>query len=203
MALSAAFKILIGTGVVANLGTGLENSAITLKLGGILQDNGVYGSSDSPAIPPNNTYFSGTGVLNVSDVVGATKLVITGNSTQIAGGSQTITITAKDNFGNVDGSYDGDRVLTFSGASSSPAPSTIRYGSPRRTPRGPLFGHRRSPATRRGARVGRPQPALIAPLEPGMPPHASRLRPFPASPSKWEPVGERTCIASRASARIP
>ncbi|WP_276364558.1 gliding motility-associated C-terminal domain-containing protein [Daejeonella sp. H1SJ63] len=69
------------------------------------------------------------------------RLVITGNGTQIAGGSQNITITAKDASGNTVTSYAGDKNLTFSGANASLNPLTnptvsdksgtaISFGSP-------------------------------------------------------------------------
>lgn len=52
----------------------------------------------------------------------ATKLVITGLSTQSAGATQSITITAKDASGNTTSSYNGDKELIFSGANASPGP---------------------------------------------------------------------------------
>ncbi|MHA8099610.1 beta strand repeat-containing protein, partial [Aquirufa aurantiipilula] len=54
----------------------------------------------------------------------ATKLNITGTGTQTAGTSQTITITAQDTYGNTATTYTGAKNLTFSGATSSPAPVT-------------------------------------------------------------------------------
>lgn len=47
----------------------------------------------------------------------ATRLKITGDAHQIAGTSQDITITALDDNGNVDESYSGSKIITFSGAS--------------------------------------------------------------------------------------
>jgi hypothetical protein len=52
------------------------------------------------------------------------RLVITGNGTQTAGGSQNLTITALDPYGNRDMTYTGAKSLTFSGASSSVNPVT-------------------------------------------------------------------------------
>ncbi len=52
----------------------------------------------------------------------ATKFVIAGNSTQIAGEAQDITITAKDNEGNTAAIYTGDKILIFSGANPSSNP---------------------------------------------------------------------------------
>ncbi|MFL0163400.1 beta strand repeat-containing protein, partial [Aquirufa salirivi] len=76
------------------------------------------------------TFTSTTGGVTGSDVVlisagAATRLVVTGNSTQTAGGSQVITITAKDASGNTDLTYSGSKSLTFSGASSSINPVTV------------------------------------------------------------------------------
>jgi uncharacterized protein with FMN-binding domain len=50
----------------------------------------------------------------------ATHLEITGNNTQQAGTPQTITITAKDNGGNIDYTYSGDIQITLSGPSNAP-----------------------------------------------------------------------------------
>jgi hypothetical protein len=51
----------------------------------------------------------------------AARLVITGNATQTAGVSQTVTITARDASGNVASSYTGAKSLTISGAAAAPA----------------------------------------------------------------------------------
>jgi hypothetical protein len=47
-------------------------------------------------------------------------LTLTGSSTQTAGNSQTITLTAKDALGNTMTDFDGDKSLTLSGASAAP-----------------------------------------------------------------------------------
>ncbi|WP_164969671.1 hypothetical protein, partial [Aquirufa rosea] len=52
------------------------------------------------------------------------KLVITGTSTQTAGATQNITITAKDASGNTVTTYTGAKNITFSGATASPSPAT-------------------------------------------------------------------------------
>jgi hypothetical protein len=54
----------------------------------------------------------------------ATKFIITGNTTQIAGDSQNLTITATDAGGNTDAAYTGDHSLTFSGANATAIPNT-------------------------------------------------------------------------------
>ncbi|MEI7664354.1 MAG: hypothetical protein WCK34_19255, partial [Bacteroidota bacterium] len=54
----------------------------------------------------------------------ATRLVITGSTSQTAGAAQSLTITAKDAGGTTITNYAGDKTLTFSGASSSTNPTT-------------------------------------------------------------------------------
>ena len=49
---------------------------------------------------------------------------VTGTASMTAGGSNTITITAYDQYDNIATGYDGDKTLTFSGASSSSDPVT-------------------------------------------------------------------------------
>src|SRR5206468_3260687 len=53
-----------------------------------------------------------------------TRLVVTGSGAQTAGGSQSITITATDPYGNTDQTYTGSHNLTFSGAGDSTDPVT-------------------------------------------------------------------------------
>jgi hypothetical protein len=47
-------------------------------------------------------------------------LTLTGSSSQTAGNTQTITLTAKDALGSTMTSFNGDKAVTFSGASASP-----------------------------------------------------------------------------------
>ncbi len=54
----------------------------------------------------------------------AAKFVVAGGSSMTAGGSNQLTITAKDQFGNTATGYTGDHTITFSGAGSSPSPVT-------------------------------------------------------------------------------
>ncbi|MHA8056960.1 hypothetical protein VR611_13535, partial [Aquirufa nivalisilvae] len=54
----------------------------------------------------------------------ATKFIVTGTGTQTAGGSQNITITAKDASGNTATAYTGAKSITFSGANASSSPAT-------------------------------------------------------------------------------
>ncbi|MDV7399759.1 hypothetical protein RZS08_50560, partial [Arthrospira platensis SPKY1] len=55
-------------------------------------------------VDPNNAYY----------------FAVTGAGTQTAGDSQTITVTAYDQWNNVALGYSGAKNLTFSGASNSP-----------------------------------------------------------------------------------
>ncbi|MHA8054294.1 hypothetical protein, partial [Aquirufa sp. OSTEICH-129A] len=73
------------------------------------------------------TPATGSAVTSGNVTIGAgsaTKFIITGSGTQTAGGSQTITITAKDASGNTASGYTGSKSLTFSGANSSSSPAT-------------------------------------------------------------------------------
>ncbi|MHA8062364.1 hypothetical protein PQG22_13940, partial [Aquirufa beregesia] len=54
----------------------------------------------------------------------ASKFIITGTGTQTAGGTQNITITAKDASGNTATTYSGAKSITFSGANASSSPAT-------------------------------------------------------------------------------
>src|SRR5207248_1005081 len=58
------------------------------------------------------------------DQATATRLVVSGSAGQSAGGSQTITITATDPYGNTDTAFNGNKTLVFSGATDSPNPTT-------------------------------------------------------------------------------
>ncbi|WP_269025858.1 invasin domain 3-containing protein [Aquirufa nivalisilvae] len=73
------------------------------------------------------TPASGTAVTSGSVSIGAgsaTKFIVTGTGTQTAGGSQNITITAKDASGNTATAYTGAKSITFSGANASSSPAT-------------------------------------------------------------------------------
>ncbi|WP_415711114.1 hypothetical protein, partial [Aquirufa beregesia] len=76
------------------------------------------------------TPASGSAVTSGNVSIGsgvATRLVVTGNATQTAGGTQMITISAKDVNGNTVTSYTGDHALTFSGALDSSNPIVHPY----------------------------------------------------------------------------
>jgi hypothetical protein len=67
---------------------------------------------------------TGTSSSVTMNVGSATRLVITGTGSQLAGASQNLTITARDSSGNVATSYTGDKLLKFSGSGPSPNPTT-------------------------------------------------------------------------------
>ncbi|MFZ9899290.1 MAG: invasin domain 3-containing protein, partial [Gemmatimonadaceae bacterium] len=91
--------------------------------------NGVctatYTAPNTPGAPTIGATIGGTqipgGPQTVTVLAGAAaKLVITGDSTQAAGSSKNLTITAYDALGNVATSYAGAKSLTFSGANNAP-----------------------------------------------------------------------------------
>jgi Domain of unknown function DUF11 len=112
----------------SSVGAGANLSVNSLQFGGITQASGLWGSTSSAAGHQSDTYFvpGTTGVLNVSTPApgSATKLVITGSTTQTAGVSQNLTLTAEDASGNTATGYTGSKNLTFSGANSSTNPVT-------------------------------------------------------------------------------
>ncbi|MHA8064940.1 invasin domain 3-containing protein, partial [Aquirufa aurantiipilula] len=84
---------------------------------------GTAGTGTFTFTPASGTAVtSGNVVINSGE---ATKLVVTGSGTQTAGGSQTITVTAKDASGNTATGYTGSHLITFTGAASSPSPVTV------------------------------------------------------------------------------
>jgi gliding motility-associated-like protein len=98
----------VATGAVVNNTisiNALTTSNFTFSLGS---------KSGSTTAGGTQTFVAGT----------ASKLVITGSGTQVAGISQNITITAKDAYGNTATTYTGDKSITFSGASASSDPVT-------------------------------------------------------------------------------
>ncbi|MHA8062350.1 hypothetical protein PQG22_13870, partial [Aquirufa beregesia] len=119
-------------GVVSGLGSGTNN---------VLNQAGdfVNGVADLTALGIKYTGVSGSGTFTFTSTTGgftgndivvinsgaATKLVVTGSSTQTAGGAQTLTITAKDASGNTATTYTGNKSITFSGANSSLSPATV------------------------------------------------------------------------------
>jgi adhesin/invasin len=110
----------------AALVAGTKQLSVTLKTAGSQtvtasdQTDGAVTSAQSANATVNSSY--------------ATKLVLSGSGTQVAGGAQTITITAKDQFGNTATDYTGNHAITFSGAADAPSgvhPTvTDRTGAP-------------------------------------------------------------------------
>ena len=132
-------KFTIGSSAYAILPDGTSSTAKVLTLVSTDQLGGSWGSTNSTLATNKNAAFGSitTGILNVSTDV---RLVITGTATQTAGGTQNITITAKNPNGSTNTTYTGDKILTFSGANNSAngnAPtvknktgSAIVFGSP-------------------------------------------------------------------------
>ncbi|WP_205749457.1 invasin domain 3-containing protein [Aquirufa rosea] len=84
---------------------------------------GTAGTGTFTFTPATGTAVTSSNVTITSGA--ATRLVITGTSTQTAGVAQTITITAKDDEGNIVTAYTGAKSLTFSGANASSSPTTL------------------------------------------------------------------------------
>ena len=56
--------------------------------------------------------------------LGQARLAISGPTSTVVGAPVDLTIEAYDGSGNIDATYTGDKVLTFSGATASPNPPT-------------------------------------------------------------------------------
>uniref|UniRef100_UPI0023ECB8DC beta strand repeat-containing protein n=1 Tax=Daejeonella sp. H1SJ63 TaxID=3034145 RepID=UPI0023ECB8DC len=95
------------------------NFIIAKNDGGTWSAPGIGNRTSTSTQSVSQTSFSD---YYIGESVPATRLVITGNSTQTAGAAQNITITAKDDAGNTVTGYTGDKSLTFSGANSSLSP---------------------------------------------------------------------------------
>jgi uncharacterized repeat protein (TIGR01451 family)/gliding motility-associated-like protein len=117
-ALTVTNNLNITSSAVVLLPNGSTSTTKILKYGGTSQGGGSYGGTGSSATNTNLTYFgaSTTGILNSST---SQRLVITGTSTQTAGAFQTITITAQNADNSTVTGYTGDKVITFSGASTA------------------------------------------------------------------------------------
>ena len=108
----------LAIGAKLNLPFSGITQASTLSLGGIAQGNGTYGSTASTATNKNDTWFSGTGVLNVGPVASVpfTWNTATTNSWGTAGSwiSGTPTAAGQSNYAlnfNVAGSYTASNNL--------------------------------------------------------------------------------------------
>ena len=100
----------------AALVSGTKTFSVTLKTVG----SQTVTATDQDASP----LTANTGTATIVNAAVASKLVITGTSTQTAGATQNLTITAYDAYANVATGYTGDKSLTFSGANSSFSPVT-------------------------------------------------------------------------------
>ncbi|MDF0694902.1 hypothetical protein PQG20_13445, partial [Aquirufa sp. BABACH-43C] len=118
-------------GTVSGLGSGVNNVLNQAGdfVSGVanLTSLGMKYTGTSGAATFTFTPASGTAITSPSRTISpgaVSRLVVTGSATQIAGASNSITITAKDASGNTVTGYGGTRILTFSGATSSTAPVT-------------------------------------------------------------------------------
>lgn len=113
------------TGTISGLGSGNDNvlngssdfvNGIS-DLTGKLKFTGSTGTGTFTARSADNkTGISGNVVIQTG---AATRLVITGSATQVAGTTQNLTITARDPSGNTVLTYAGDKSLTFAGGDPS------------------------------------------------------------------------------------
>ncbi|MHA8105416.1 invasin domain 3-containing protein [Aquirufa nivalisilvae] len=124
------------TGTISGLGSGVDN--VLNQAGDFssgvanLTSLGLKFTGTSGAGTFTFTPASGTAATSSSITVSpgaATKFIVTGTGTQTAGGSQTVTLTAKDASGNTATGYTGDKSIVFSGANSSTNPSTAATAS--------------------------------------------------------------------------
>ena len=108
----------INSSAVVLFANGTTSTTKDIYFNWVAQVGGSWGGSTSAATNKNATYFGSTttGVLNSSNVQ---YFKITGSSSQTAGTSQNLTITAYNAGGTVLSTYTGDKVLIFSGANSS------------------------------------------------------------------------------------
>jgi|GEM_PF-2455499 len=113
------------SGTVTGLGSGSNNilnqssdfSGGVANLTGKLVFTGATGSA--PFTAASSTSKAGTSGAVQIVAGGATRLVINGVPSMAAGGTQNLTITAKDASGNTVSTYAGSKSLIFSGADSS------------------------------------------------------------------------------------
>ncbi|MHA8064941.1 beta strand repeat-containing protein, partial [Aquirufa aurantiipilula] len=116
--LTGSISGLSGTDKLSSAGDFSNGIANLSSLG--MKFTGTVGTGTFTFTPTSGTAVTSGNVSIGSGV--ATRLVVTGTGTQTAGGTQTITITAKDANGNTVTSYTGDHALTISGANDSNNP---------------------------------------------------------------------------------
>ena len=153
-------NISISGTAVANLGTGLTHSALSLTLGGVSQVIGTWGATASSAVNKNATWFGSTasGLLDVSCVAPAAP-TSGGNQTICASGTiptLTVTVTA----GQVVDWYNqtsGGTLLLSGSTSYTPTVAGTYYAETRATATGCLS------ATRTGVTLTvNPSPTLLS-----------------------------------------
>ncbi len=119
------------SGTVSGLGSGGNNvlnqsgdfvSGIASVTGKMKYTGAIGTGTFTATSATGKTGSSGSVQVNVGS---ATRLVITGSSAQVAGGAQSLTITAKDSSGNTATGYSGDKSLRFGGSGPSPNPATL------------------------------------------------------------------------------
>lgn len=123
--------LIVSNGAMANLRFSGTRTIENLTLGGVAMVNGTYGSIASPATNKNNTYFSGTGVVNV--VGGNIAPVAVGQSvTTVMNQTIPINLTGTDENGNPlsfsIATQPTSGFLTSSGANFSYTPATDFVG---------------------------------------------------------------------------
>jgi hypothetical protein len=99
------------------------NTPITFA-GGIATATLVLRRAETAVVAATEGTVTTTGTDQLTVVVSpntAASLLMTGSSTQVAGAAQTITITARDIFGNAATGYVGSKSLTFTGAGTATA----------------------------------------------------------------------------------
>ncbi len=117
------------TPAAVNFGTATTNtftSGVSNIAGGVGSMK-LYKVETANVAVTDGTIAASTGTdrltVNVSPA-SATRLVVTGSGSQVAGAAQTVTVTATDPYGNTDTAYSGAKNLTYSGANSSTNPAT-------------------------------------------------------------------------------
>ena len=118
MTISNSFAL--ATGAKVRLYAGYTDTASNFLVGGVIQASGTWGSTSSTATHTNNTYFDATtGILNVANGAGATKLAYTTvPSTGTAGTAFSVTVQSQDASGNP-ANLSSATTITLSKASGS------------------------------------------------------------------------------------
>src|SRR3954454_470393 len=118
---NGASAVNFGTGETLTFTNGISSAASgsnAMRLYKVETANVVASAADGGR---GATAITTTGADRLTVAVGAdvsAKFAVTGSATQTAGGSQTITVTAYDTYGNVATGYTGDHTITFSGAAT-------------------------------------------------------------------------------------